>query len=304
MVPEGDVDALVEFVKKLTRFRPETSEQLRRHRVEMRPAMVAAARRIIELEPDKTNDAYYSATTILLAAELESLATASEAKRKQYTQDVVTHLGSRKPSGPQIRLIIKIGQRLEAIGDQHLAAHAYQSFARVLGKHDEERLKDVQTLLTGMARRIDLVGKPVKVFGETLNGEKFQWEEYRGKIVLIDFWGSWCGPCLGQMPVLKELYAAYHERGFEVVGVTVDENRGRLELYLEMSPVPWTILHERNRGRTHPVADYYSISQYPTMWLVDRQGKVISLNARGARLRQLLATMLGPPDATRDPAGG
>jgi hypothetical protein len=92
----------------------------------------------------------------------------------------------------------------------------------------------------------------------------------------------------------------YHDRGFDVVGVSVDRDREALEEFLQQTPLPWTTLHEQ--GGQHPEASYYGISAIPTTILIGRDGKVVSLTARGPELTRLLKKLIGPPEPAQDAA--
>jgi thiol-disulfide isomerase/thioredoxin len=144
-------------------------------------------------------------------------------------------------------------------------------------------------------RRLELLTKPIQIVGFTLDGREFQWERFRqGKIVLVDFWATWCGWCVREIPELMRLYQTYRGRGFEIVGISADRNRKELEDFLVKTPIPWPIVYGRNGPS--PCLEYYGIHAFPTMWLVGKDGKVISFNARGENLRRELERLLGPAD--------
>ena len=141
----------------------------------------------------------------------------------------------------------------------------------------------------------------MELVGTTVAGEPFDWSSYRGKYVLVDFWATWCGPCVAEIPHLKRLYAAYHQRGFDIVGISLDRNPNALTAYLKQQEIPWVNLYEHGGGGSHPVAKQYGISAIPTMFFVDKEGKVVSLRARGTELRNLLEQYLGPLYASANP---
>ena len=116
-------------------------------------------------------------------------------------------------------------------------------------------------------------------------------------MVLIDFWATWCGPCRAALPSVKAAYKKYHERGFDVVGISIDQDRKALEEFITQYELPWVTLHDETGEGSHPVADYYGVLSIPTMILVGRDGKVISTHARGDQLEELLTAQFGEADA-------
>jgi thiol-disulfide isomerase/thioredoxin len=130
--------------------------------------------------------------------------------------------------------------------------------------------------------------------GTKVNGEKFDIASLKGKVVLVDFWATWCGPCIAEFPNIKKNYDTYNSQGFEVVGISLDQDRTKLETYLEEKQVPWITLHEKGVGGQNPVALQYGIFGIPAMFLVGRDGTVISTHARGPELTALLEKEFSP----------
>jgi thiol-disulfide isomerase/thioredoxin len=140
------------------------------------------------------------------------------------------------------------------------------------------------------ATESDLVGQPLELAGSTAKGGVFAWEAYRGKVVLVDFWATWCGPCRREMPNVKALAERLGPQGFEVVGVSLDEDQEALAAYLEENAIPWETLAGEG---TQDLATKYSVRGIPTMMLVDREGKIVAVAHNVAALAPLAEKLLG-----------
>jgi thiol-disulfide isomerase/thioredoxin len=140
----------------------------------------------------------------------------------------------------------------------------------------------------------DLVGKPLELAGTTAKGAAFAWPAYRGKVVLVDFWATWCGPCRREMPNVKALYEKNANRGFEVVGVSLDEDLEALAEYLDENEIPWETLAGEG---TQDLAEQYGVRGIPTMMLVDKEGKIVGVSHGVAPLLPLVEKLLAAPAA-------
>ena len=121
-----------------------------------------------------------------------------------------------------------------------------------------------------------------------LDGNPISLQQYRGKVVLLDFWAVWCGPCIGEMPNVRKVYDAYKDMGFDVIGVSLDTDESELRQYLEVCNIPWRQIFS-GEGWQSPLVKQYGIHGVPSAWLIDREGKLISYQARGTTLWQLVA---------------
>jgi peroxiredoxin len=137
-----------------------------------------------------------------------------------------------------------------------------------------------------------MIGKPVPDFTATdLDGNPISLEQYRGKVVLLDFWAVWCGPCIAEMPNVKRIYESYKNEGFDIIGISLDTDEDRLRNYLKENDIPWRQIFS-GKGWQSPVSQQYDIRAIPAQWLIDRDGTLISNRARGKALERLVTDAL------------
>lgn len=137
-----------------------------------------------------------------------------------------------------------------------------------------------------------LIGKTVPDFSATdLEGNPISLAQYRGKVVLLDFWAVWCGPCIAEMPTVKAVYNNYKDEGFDIIGISLDTDEDRLRDYLKENDIPWRQVFS-GEGWKSPVAQQYGIRAIPAPWLIDKEGKLISHQARGEALERLVVDAL------------
>ena len=164
----------------------------------------------------------------------------------------------------------------------------------------------------GEKRFNDTLGKEFKFGGTFTDGSEYKAEDYVGKVVLIDFWATWCGPCCEELPNVKRMYNAYHDKGFEVIGVTLDDPdkaEKKLNTFLKFNDIPWKQMYDKNAvvpgvknkdGKPVTVSEYYSITAIPCPVLIGKDGKVISLNARDIELKEQLVKIYGEVASLED----
>ncbi len=139
----------------------------------------------------------------------------------------------------------------------------------------------------------DLLGKPLALAGVTALGTEFDWDSYRGKVVLVDFWATWCGPCRAAMPQVKELYEQLREQGFDIVGVNLDKDQEQLAKYLDENEIAWTNLVG---DEATEIAKKYGVTAIPTMILVDREGTVVAAGNKLDTLKPALDRLVKKTD--------
>jgi len=150
----------------------------------------------------------------------------------------------------------------------------------------------------GALKRLDLVGKTLELKGNGLDNQPVDASQYRGKTLVVTFWATWADTVKHDLPELVKLYEKYHAKGFEIIGVCVDEERGDVEQFLKTNSLPWAQIYEPGGLDKNPLAIAYGISSaLPTMFLVDAQGKVVNRSIRtAAELDTQLEKMLAGKD--------
>jgi peroxiredoxin len=115
-------------------------------------------------------------------------------------------------------------------------------------------------------------------------------KSFRGKYVLIDFWASWCGPCRAENPNVVKAYSAYHPKGFEILGVSLDQNKDPWIKAIHKDNLTWTQVSDL-RGWGSEIAKLYNVTAIPNNFLVNPDGKIIGTNLRGQALEEKLKTI-------------
>jgi len=145
--------------------------------------------------------------------------------------------------------------------------------------------------------RLDFAGKPAPaVNAKDIEGKQVDLADYRGKVVLIDFWATWCGPCLAELPNLQQIYKDYHDQGFEVIAISLDDDAETVRDFQKRRDLPWRMVMDTD-GAGGDLTEVYNVSGIPAFFLVDQTGKIVNVDLRGDDLRKAVKRLVTSPAA-------
>jgi len=228
----------------------------------------------------------------------------------------VTDLLALEDPGPTIFERVRLVAEFLEIRDlTEQAKQVYMALEEAYKDNPDPNVQEVvEEMVSRSIVRLDLLGNPLEVDGINMDdGSRIDWEQYRGKVVLIDFWATWCRPCITQFTELLELHEMYYDRGFEVLAVNIDDNPGLVDAFnkrgiqeiLNRETFPWTTITTSDpdaRGFDTPLAIRCGVSKLPFTVLVDREGIVVATNVGGPVLKKELIRLLGKAAESSDDA--
>jgi len=154
---------------------------------------------------------------------------------------------------------------------------------------------DLGSIELKLVKQVKL-GTPAPEFQvKTLDGKTIKLSDYKGRYVLLDFWATWCGPCVGEMPALKEVYKKYgQDKRFVMLGLSLDNTLDDLEDYVKKNKISWPQGYLGEWAKTK-VPESYHVEGVPAIFLIDPAGKIIEKDLRGPMVEQALEKHLGQP---------
>lgn len=135
-------------------------------------------------------------------------------------------------------------------------------------------------------------GKPaLEIQLPTLQGDSIKLSSLKGKVVLLDFWASWCGPCRASNKSLVRLYEKYKTKGFEIFSVSIDEDKKDWERAIKKDRISWLQVND-NKGWYGKTPTAWNIYQIPTSYLIDKDGRLVAMDLEGRELEAMLKDLL------------
>jgi thiol-disulfide isomerase/thioredoxin len=266
-------------------------------RVQGRPTDLGALRQVardIVNATDASPSTKADARFLIAKTDLETLARpggSMDAAARRAVEAEITQLGKDYPDDQRTAIM-----QLElAVFLEHRDPGAAESMLRTLEASQNIRVASIaQQQLESLESTRRLAKAPLDLKFKAIDGTDVDVAKLRGKVVLVDFWATWCGPCRMEIPNVVATYNQLHKAGFEIVGISLDQSKEKLLGYTQQAGMTWPQYFD-GKGWANDISRRYGINAIPAAWLVDKKGIVRSTQARGADLAEQVEALLAEP---------
>jgi thiol-disulfide isomerase/thioredoxin len=261
-----EYEALVEEIKKTGKF----------------PELVESARFFLFYQRWRTF------TEKIAISEFSTIKNEFEAIKEEAKELTALKRTKHLPTGP-MEIVLDLAREISTVNDNsRFLDDVLEEMVRFVTSDHFDNDDVTESFLRGYRRR--MVGSPFELWGKTVDGNDFNWTDYKEKVILVNFTASWCGPCREEMPNIVEMHEKYHKKGLEIVFIGVRDTTDNLKKMTEEDKVGFPMISEelsKEDSRGLP-STHYSIFGVPSIFLVDKNGRIIATGLRDHVLRDTI----------------
>jgi thiol-disulfide isomerase/thioredoxin len=288
----SNAEALDKVIATAKGIRPGSAEQYSA----MQTAIRDASKQLMSVLKDKNLPRYKQAQLDSMSASLSLATFFGEEARAKVVEQLKQMLKERETlSIEDVQMATIAAANLELNPNKKDARDIYALLDELLTDDKREEMQSMRVNLQSSLRRIDLLGSKFEIEYKDIRDKVVKTDDFAGKFVIVDFFASWCKPCLSEVPRLKKYAAKYKDKGLEVLAISLDETREGLDKYLAGAELPWQVIHDNAADPFDRLQLRFGVSALPTVLLLNKEGTVVSLEARGAELDRLMEMIFEAP---------
>lgn len=290
--PTANKETLLKVIATAKGFRPYNPDQYKLQQTALRDASNA----LMKLIDNKEDPVRMQAELDALSSNAALMTGESDEARDKVLEKIIAYLKSRKQlSLADVQTGMIVGFYLELQPRKSPARDVYATMVELMEKDEREEMQALRINLQASVRRLEMLGNKLDLDAMTIDKKPVKTDDFAGKFVLIDFFATWCGPCIAEVPRLRKHYDKYREKGLEVIAISLDDDRDALDKYLGEAKLPWPVIHDSAPELADKLQMKYGIASLPTVLFLNKEGIVVSLEARGAELDRLMERLFEMP---------
>ncbi len=305
---DATVQQLLALIERAKAIQPRSQQQYRAMQTTIRDASKLIKDRLADQSDSET---YRQAELDVISSSVMLMTFFGPDAQQKTLEQVHDFLKKRKVlSFKDIQTAMMAATMLELQPNKTPAKSTYQLLDDLLADDERANMQNFRLILQANLRRLSLLGNKMEMEAESTTGDLISIEDYADRFLLVHFFAfrltpnQECEACLTELPQLRTTYEKYQAKGLEIISVNLDADPDVFLDYLEKEPIPWPVIRDSANDPTKTLRMQFGISQLPSVFLLNKEGTVVSLAAHGAELERLMQMLFESPTVAPDPVAG